>query len=350
MTSAYKHLPRHQWPEADIEAFRKGYLEGDPFDGGGGGGSHWTKGTRLYVETAYRRWLGFLDCQDPSSLALCSEDRIDRSRVRSFIEHLQQEVRSTTVCLNVEGLLAAAQMIAPERDWRWLKRVVRGLAAQAKPEDRFNRLVAPYHTLNLGLHLMDACGDDDCDPVAANLIRYRDGMMIALLSLWPIRRRSLTCLTLSHLRRLDDTRFVIALRPEDTKSKRQENFVTPDLLSDYLHRYLAAVRPRLLGIKKCDALWVSCRGTPLSSSAIYNIVRDHVAREFGREMGLHDFRRAAATFIATDQPEKVGLIPGVLQHASPDVGEKHYNLARSTEASRRFNAVVLERRSNSADD
>ena len=59
---------------------------------------------------------------------------------------------------------------------------------------------------------------------------------------------------------------------------------------------------------------------------------------FGKAMGLHDFRSAAATFIATDAPDKIGLIPGVLQHASPDVGEQHYNLARSVEASRRFAA------------
>ena len=59
-------------------------------------------------------------------------------------------------------------------------------------------------------------------------------------------------------------------------------------------------------------------------------------------MGLHDFRRAAATFIATDAPDKVGLIPGVLQHASPEVSEQHYNLAKSVEASRRF-AAHLEK-------
>ena len=60
-------------------------------------------------------------------------------------------------------------------------------------------------------------------------------------------------------------------------------------------------------------------------------------------MGLHDFRRAAATFIATDAPEKTGLIPGVLQHASSDVSEL-YNLARSVEASRRFAAYLSKLR------
>ena len=49
-------------------------------------------------------------------------------------------------------------------------------------------------------------------------------------------------------------------------------------------------------------------------------------------MGLHDLRRAGATFLAMAEPTAVGLIPGLLQHASPAVNEKHYNLARSVEA------------------
>ena len=61
-------------------------------------------------------------------------------------------------------------------------------------------------------------------------------------------------------------------------------------------------------------------------------------------MGLHDFRRAAATFVAMDAPEKIGLIPGVLQHASPDVSDQHYNLARSMQAGRRFAAHLSEAR------
>ena len=62
-------------------------------------------------------------------------------------------------------------------------------------------------------------------------------------------------------------------------------------------------------------------------------------------MGLHDFRRAGATFIAMDAPEKIGLIPGVLQHASPDVSDQHYNLARSMQAGHRFAAHLSQARS-----
>jgi len=63
-----------------------------------------------------------------------------------------------------------------------------------------------------------------------------------------------------------------------------------------------------------------------------------------RVRALHDFRRAAATFLVMDAPEKIGLIPGVLQDASPGVSERHYNLARSMQAGRRFAAHLANAR------
>jgi integrase len=64
----------------------------------------------------------------------------------------------------------------------------------------------------------------------------------------------------------------------------------------------------------------------------------------GKAMGLHDFRRAASAFLAIDAPEKISLIPRVLQHASPDTNEQHYNLARSVQAGQRFAAHLANAR------
>jgi integrase/recombinase XerD len=83
---------------------------------------------------------------------------------------------------------------------------------------------------------------------------------------------------------------------------------------------------------------------PLIEGRIYDIVRRETLKAFGKAMSLHDFRRAGATFLATVAPNQVGLIPGILQHASPEVSEKHYNLARSVEASRRFGAHLARMR------
>ena len=85
-------------------------------------------------------------------------------------------------------------------------------------------------------------------------------------------------------------------------------------------------------------------GRRLLAGRLYDIVRARTLAKFGKAMSLHDFRRAAATFLAMDAPEKIGLIPGVLQHVSPEVSEQHYNLARSVQAGRRFAAHLANAR------
>lgn len=121
-------------------------------------------------------------------------------------------------------------------------------------------------------------------------------------------------------------------------------FGFPRKSSPNLLRYLKEIRPRLLNRRQHDGLWASSKGCSLTGCRIYDVIRGHVTAKFGKAMGLHDFRRAAATFIATDAPELIGLVPGALQHASADVAEQHYNLARSVEASRRFAAHLAKTR------
>lgn len=176
-------------------------------------------------------------------------------------------------------------------------------------------------------------------------IQYRDGLLLALLSLWPIRRRSIAALTVSRHLEFDDLGVNLLLHAADTKAKRPESFRVPAPLLPYLRRYLEEIRPRLPGRSSHDGLWASYRGQPLSDGQIYQIARARILKEFGKAMGLHDFRRAASTFLAMDAPEKIGLIPGVLQHASPDVSDQHYNLARSVQAAHRFAAHLSKARS-----
>ena len=169
-------------------------------------------------------------------------------------------------------------------------------------------------------------------------LQYRDGLIIAVLSLWPIRRRSIAALTLTHLH-LDEDRADFDLGASDTKANRAESWPVPVVLIPYLKRYLVEVRPALVR-GHSDALWPSLKGGGLQGGQIYIIVRRRTREAFGRGMALHDFRRAAATFLAMDAPEKVGLIPGILQHANAEIGDQFYNLARSSAASKRHVEAV----------
>ena len=339
-----KHLPLEHWPKADHDAFDAAYRSGDIFDESRGPGAHHSEGWRRMIRTTWRRWLGFLTDHYPADLMKPSVERITPELVRAFVEHLSSEVRPTTVAIAVAHIYAAACLFAPERDWRWLASLKARLASRCSAEDRFDRLVPAWHTLDLGIEMMEEAAGL---PSAAKRreMYYRDGLIIALVSAWPIRRRSIAALTLTRHIEFDAAGINILLFPEDTKSKRAESLRVPEDLLPYLLRYLNEIRPRLLGQRQHDGLWASYKGCPLTAGQIYSIARARVLAKFGKAMGLHDFRRAAHTFIATNAPVLIGLIPGVLQHTSLDVGDKHYNLARSVEASRRFAAHLSRTRS-----
>jgi integrase len=338
-----KHLPVVDWPEADSEAFRRAYQPGDVFDDDRGPGAHLSQGCRRMIETTYRRWLGFLAEYHPGALLKAPPERITLELVRAFVEHLSVEVRTTTAAMSVANIHAAARLIAPAADWRWLAALKARLAGRAEPQDRHDRLVPPPYTLDLGMEMMDEAGTLPSAGTRREL-HYRDGLIIAFISAWPLRRRSIASLTVSRHLEFDAAGVNILLFPEDTKSRREESFRVPEKLLHYLLRYLKEFRPRLLGRRHHDGLWASYKGCPLTAGQIYSIARARVIAKFGKTMGLHDFRRAAATFIATDAPAKIGLVPGVLQHASPEVSEQHYNLAHSMEASRRFAAHLARTR------
>jgi len=296
------------------------------------------------VRTSYRRWLGFLGQYYPADLLRDPATRITPELVRAFVEQLSTEVRPTTVAIEIANLYAAARLIAPEADWRWLASLRSWLTARAEPENRLHRLVPGWETLDLGLKLLVDAGKTPRRSGKERDRQYRDGLLLVLLSLFNPRRRSLAALTVTRHVELNQAGVNLLLHREDTKSKREESYRVPDAIVPYFLHYLKVIRPRLVGNKAHDGLWASCKGCPLTAGRIYDIVRARIKAAFGKDMGLHDFRRAAATFLAIEAPDQVGLIPGILQHTSLEVGEKHYNLAQSVEASRRVGAHLAQLR------
>lgn len=77
-------------------------------------------------------------------------------------------------------------------------------------------------------------------------------------------------------------------------------------------------------------------GKTVTAGRLYDIVRARLLKRFGKDMCLHDFRRSATSYLAMDDPKQIGIVPGLLQQASPEVGERHYNLANGVKVSQRF--------------
>ena len=298
-----KQLPVREWPEADRDAFTSAYEPGDVFDDTAGPGAHLSNGSRTMIRSFYCRWLGFLNAKYPDDLDTSPAERITPERVRAFIEDLSANTRPSTVAIAAARLYDAARLLAPATDWSWLRSLKSRLASCARPMDRFDRLVPPVQTLNFGIELMDAALMLPINDSKQREMQYRDGLLLALLSLWLPRRRSIAALTTSRHVELEDASMNILLHPCDTKAKRAESFQVPEQLLPYLIRYLQEIRPVLLGGHAYDGFWASHRGPPLSSDRLYAIARGRVTAEFEKAMGLHDFRRAGPTFLAMDAPE-----------------------------------------------
>ena len=192
-----KHLPKLLWPDEDRRRLDAAFAPGDLFDEDAPPGGHLAAGTRRHIETGYRRWLGFLSVFHPGDLSLGAEERITPQRVRDFVTLLQKEVRDSTIASILDGVYCAARLIAPALDWVWLASVERNMHARSMPLDRLEQLQAPWDICDLGLSLMDEARDRPADPHFVREVAFRDGLVLALLSLWPIRRRSIAALTIA---------------------------------------------------------------------------------------------------------------------------------------------------------
>ena len=120
-------------------------------------------------------------------------------RVHSFVERLRKQVNQATCTIYVMGLYRTLDAIAPDRDWRWLKRAAQRMAREVDSRSKQHRLVLSGRLLRLGVRLMDSVANSN-----SNLcrIKYRDGLIIALLAARPIRLRHLAMMRVGqHLKK-----------------------------------------------------------------------------------------------------------------------------------------------------
>jgi integrase/recombinase XerD len=172
-------------------------------------------------------------------------------------------------------------------------------------------------------------------------VRYRDGLMMAILAARAFRRGNLAQMRVGkHITKVDGV-YVCSFSAAETKNRRELVEPLPAALTPYIDRYLAEVRPALLRGHTCDAFWVSTYRAALSEQSIYTKVCAATEEELGVRLTPHLFRDALATGIATDDPEHIRMASRLLGHADPRTTERHYIHAQAIIASRRYNGVVL---------
>jgi integrase len=220
-------------------------------------------------------------------------------------------------------------------------KIAKRIATQAKRKPEKHHLVTSETLYALGMELMDrAFANGKSAKTRSVQTSYRDGLMIALLALVPLRRRTLAALRIGkHLVRSGDL-WLLDIPAEDIKTKRPIEYPISAELSGRIDFYLNRIRPQIPGARTHDYLWASSHGRSMSDGSIYNSVRRRTRKALGFPVNLHSFRRAAATLWSARDPANVRGVKDLLGHASFVTTEKYYIMSQSRIAGRALARVV----------
>ena len=337
-------LTRDHWPPRDQQLWRRAIQPAGLFDSAGAA-ADWSEATRRKTAYGYGHWLRWLQDHGQLDIDLPPSDRVTEPRVRDYLGDIMAQLASYTAACRAQELYDAMRVLAPGQDWTWLRKTMINLAARAVPvTDKRLRLRGAGELQVLGRTLMaeaESLPHDDPD----RALRYRDGFMIALLAYRPVRMRSFARMRLGQHLIWRDTTWWLEFTAEETKTRRPYAAVLPASLAAALQRYLDHFRTVLLmrvggAMRASDAVWVSKYGTTMTRRSLPGPITRRTRAAFGRSLPPHWFRDAAATSIAIEEPAQIADAHHVLGHASPKTSERHYNQARSIEASRRYQDVL----------
>ena len=110
-----------------------------------------------------------------------------------------------------------------------------------------------------------------------------------------------------------------------------------------LEAYLTHWPPQLAQANQAapyPVLWLTEQGRGISASHTNRQITRHTAAAFGLPVSPHGFRDALATTVAITAPAQIKLVTPLLGHRAFGTAQRHYNLARGTEAAHAWHAVL----------
>lgn len=330
--------PLSEWPQIDQDAWAAAIAEGDVFDGRGPA-AHWAAATKKTNIQHYGRWLGYLSWTGLLDVAQEQEDRVLPELVGTYNQHLKAIVAPRTRLSMLVGLKVMMQAMAPERSWRWLQDVCNRVQRGTQPvTDKKSRMRPSQTIYAAGLNVLEVLPASSLD--LNHAIAYRDALMMALLSVRPLRKGDFAGLTVGRqITRIDD-RWLISVVA--SKTGQPIEFFVPDSLVPWLERYLREVRTLFPGAATSQNLWLGKDGPFVGSASIYLRITKLTERLFGVAINPHLFRDCAATSLALVSADAARAATPLLGHRYPSTTGRYYVHASQLEASRRINDTLAE--------
>jgi integrase/recombinase XerD len=336
---ARRGLPLAEWPSLDLQLWNAALRSGDLLEDGGSRASHAPSSNQKVVK-GYSYWLGWLvDCHllNPDE---APASRITPARVGAYLEVLQKKNSTGTTINLLEDLYSASRVMDPDRNWLWVRSIIARIKARHIPTYRKrDRIVSTRELLDLGRNLM--CRAAALPEGLKRAVIYRDGLMISVLGVRPLRLKNLLGLELSRtFVRRGDT-WWMDFPAEETKGRDPIEMPLPAELTAAIDDYLRDHRPVLCrrqgrwAAEIADALWVSAHGSPMRDRSAHERITEQTRAAFGHPINPHLFRDCVATSVAEEDPDHFGVAARLLGHRSLRTTERYYDQARSRDAVRR---------------
>lgn len=336
MRRSKTQLPYDDWPTEDRQSWESAFRRGDFLDESGAG-AHLALATRANLKAAYSRLLGFFVAQFPERLDRPAAMRIERETIATYVEHLRQSRGDTSIAIELHHLRLALRLVCPTADWEWILTITKRIAGRAKRKPQKHHLVTSERLYALGVELMDLAVEDARAAGSiskASAFAYRDGLIIALIAILPLRRRTLAALRIGKQLVKSGNFWTLDIGGEDTKNWRALDLPISATVSARIDVYLEKFRKHIPRAIAHHGLWASNKGRPMDDGTIYDMVRRRTRKAFGFPVNLHRFRHAAATFWSIRDPQNIQGAKDLLGHVSFRTTEKHYNMSRSRIAGR----------------
>ncbi len=330
------------WPPHIRAAWESAARKGDLLDPGGPA-SQWRPATLKYVSRGIEVWLGFLAERNSIDQDQDITHRCTQEMVAKYAKRLFQTCAPVTVRQTILALERAIFVLAPDYDRRFIRTLLRRIPN--KPT-RWKPIVDIDDLWRLGLRLMDEASSNLQAPVSKTANKYRDGLIIALLSCRPMRSRNLIGLEIGRTLLQTKVGWRIELPAEEVKTHQSLRFRVPDALATHIETYISDYRPFLLRNTnhgtRGGPFWGSYLGRAATAQSVAFAICGRTKAALGVDVNLHHFRECAATTTAFAAPDHVRILPAVLGHSNYKTTQKYYIASQTNKAADLYQSVISE--------
>jgi integrase len=336
-----RSLPLELWAEADRSAWAAASRPAERLKRGGAA-AHMRDITRHDLARRYGYFLDYiertegLDC-NAQAAAYVMPDRANRFRAE-----LEARVSSVTVYGTIYKLRRMSQLLAPDRDFTWLREIEQDLALVMVPRSKSNRLVYTNVLVDEGMTLMVEADAAMHRSALGRARQFRDGLMLALLALHPFRLKNFAALEIGGTFRKVNGTWWIVLSASDTKEKRPDERLVDPTLIPWVDQYLSIHRPVLARKDNASAyLWLSSNnGSAMTYGAVERVIKQTTLATVGVDVSPHLFRTSGVSTCAVHAGDQPNLGSALMHHTDPAVAEEHYNRAKCASAAEKFADLI----------